>query len=83
MAREARLAEEAAAANALRERVASLERGIAARDAKLAELENENARRRMELEWLYRWLPINRLARDLLYGRNLRRRVLRRLGVKV
>jgi SAM-dependent methyltransferase len=63
--------------------VTALEREIAARDAKLAELENENARRRMELEWLYRWLPTNRLARKLLYGRDLRRRVLRRLGFKV
>jgi len=76
----ARLVEEVAAANALGAR---LERAIAARDAKLAQLENENASRRMELEWLYRWLPTNRLARNLLYGRNLRRRVLGKLGFKV
>ncbi len=39
----------------------------------IAELEAENTARRLELEWLYRWLPTNRLARKLLYGKSLRR----------
>jgi SAM-dependent methyltransferase len=82
-ARDARLADEAAAREALRDEVATLEKEIALRDAKLVERETEIARRQMELNWLYRWFPFNRLAHRLLYGRNLRRRVLRRLGFRV
>ena len=68
-ARDARLAEEAAKVNALGAR---LEREITERDLKV-----------MELQWLYRWLPLNRLAHRLLYGKSLRRRILRKLGFKV
>jgi SAM-dependent methyltransferase len=60
-----------------------LQEEIAVRDRQLAELERQNASRRMELEWLYRWIPVNKLARRLLYGKNLRRRILRTLGLKV
>jgi len=60
-----------------------LQEEIAVRDRQLAELESQNASRRMELEWLYRWIPVNKLARRLLYGKNLRRRILRTLGLKV
>jgi SAM-dependent methyltransferase len=59
-----------------------LQEEIAVRDRQLAELESQNASRRMELEWLYRWIPVNKLARNLLYGRNLRRRLLRKLGLR-
>ena len=45
-------------------------------------LEEQNASRKMELEWLYRWLPMNRLARRFLYGKNLRRRLLTKLGFR-
>jgi SAM-dependent methyltransferase len=45
-------------------------------------LEEQNATRKMELEWLYRWLPMNRLARRFLYGKNLRRRLLTKLGFR-
>lgn len=68
------------------ERIAVLERTlqeeIAVRDRRLAELESQNAARGMELEWLYRWIPGNKLARKLLYGRNLRGRLLRKLGLR-
>jgi len=49
------------------------------REQRIAELEAQNTARRLELEWLYRWLPTNRLARRLLFGRNLRRRSMARL----
>jgi len=78
----ARLAEEMATSNALRETIAGLHKDISMRDGRIAALENEYAGRRMELEWLYRWLPVNRLAYKLLYGKNLRRRILRKLGAK-
>jgi SAM-dependent methyltransferase len=35
-------------------------------------------RQRIELEWLYRWIPLNRLALKLLFGRNLRSKLLDR-----
>jgi len=37
---------------------------------------------RMELQWLYRWMPTNKLARKLLYGKNLRKRLLRAFGLQ-
>lgn len=46
-------------------------------------LEEQNASRKMELDWLYRWLPMNRLARRFLYGKNLRRRLLTKLGFRI
>jgi GT2 family glycosyltransferase/SAM-dependent methyltransferase len=52
---------------------------IAARDRQLAELEIQNTLRKIELEWLYHWIPTNRLARKLLFGKNLRNRVLAKL----
>jgi SAM-dependent methyltransferase len=62
------------------QRIAALERRlqeeIAVRDRQLAELESQNTARRIELEWLYRWIPVNKLARRLLYGRNLRKRLI-------
>jgi 2-polyprenyl-3-methyl-5-hydroxy-6-metoxy-1,4-benzoquinol methylase len=39
-------------------------------------LEGQCAVQRTELEWLYRWIPVNKLARKFLYGRNLRRRLM-------
>lgn len=74
--------------------IARLNQEVAAREAQLndlrtrlegriAQLENEIASRRMEMEWLYRWFPTNRLAHHLLYGRNLRHRILRTLGFKL
>jgi SAM-dependent methyltransferase len=39
-------------------------------------------RRLMELDWLYRWIPTNRVARKLLYGRNLRKRLMALLGLR-
>jgi SAM-dependent methyltransferase len=78
----ARLDEEMTSSNALRDTIAGLHKEISVRDLRIAALENEYAGRRMELEWLYRWLPVNRLAYRLLYGRNLRRRILRKLGAK-
>jgi len=59
-----------------------LQEEIAVRDRQLAELESQNASRRMELEWLYRWIPVNKLARNLLYGKNLRRRIMAKLGIR-
>jgi chemotaxis protein histidine kinase CheA len=53
-----------------------LEGEIVVRDRQLAELESQNAARKMELEWLYRWIPLNKLARRLFYGRNLRKRLM-------
>jgi len=80
----ARLNEEVAARDArLAEERARFEGEITARDMKVAELASENTSRRLELEWLYRWLPLNRLAHRLLYGKSLRRRILRKLGFKV
>lgn len=38
----------------------------------ILERESQNAGLRMELEWLYRWIPVNKLARKFLYGGNLR-----------
>ena len=78
----------AAHAESLREREqpiaaldARLQEEVTVRDRQLAELERQNAARRMELEWLYRWMPLNRLARRFLYGHNLRGRLLRALGL--
>jgi SAM-dependent methyltransferase len=59
-----------------------LEGEIVVRDRQLAELESQNAARKMELEWLYRWIPVNKLARNLLYGKNLRRRIMAKLGIR-
>jgi SAM-dependent methyltransferase len=61
----------------------ALQEEIAVRDRQLGELERQNAARRMELEWLYRWIPINKLARNLLYGKNLRRKLTAKLGIRV
>jgi 2-polyprenyl-3-methyl-5-hydroxy-6-metoxy-1,4-benzoquinol methylase len=58
----------------------TLEEEVALRDRQLSELERQNTSRRLELEWLYRWLPLNRVARRLFYGKGLRQRLLRRLG---
>ncbi len=63
--------------------IARLKEEVAAVNSLRAALENQNESRRMELEWLYRWLPINRLAHRLFYGKGLRRRILRKLGFKV
>lgn len=58
-----------------------LQEEVQVRDRQLGELERQRAAQRMELDWLYRWLPVNKLARRLLYGRNLRRRLFARLGL--
>jgi SAM-dependent methyltransferase len=50
-------------------------------EQRLQELANQNAARQMELEWLHRWIPANKLARKLFYGKNLRRRILAKLGM--
>jgi len=55
------------------------EQRIAELEAQIAELEAQNTACRLELEWLYRWLPTNRLARRLLFGRNLRSGLMARL----
>jgi len=69
------------AENALRNQTtARLEEEIVLRDQQLSQFERENASRRMELEWLYRWLPFNRIARRLFYGKGLRRRFFNKLG---
>lgn len=47
----------------------------------LAALNRNLQAARMELEWLYRWMPTNRLARKLLYGKELRKRLLHALGL--
>lgn len=47
-----------------------------------AHFERDNAARRMELEWLYRWNPINKLFHKLFYGRNLRRRLMAKFHFK-
>jgi len=56
------------------------DRQISELDRQISELDRQNTSRRMELEWLYRWLPLNRLARRLFYGKGLRRRLLKKLG---
>jgi len=56
---------------------------IAAVNRQLAESERQNAARKMELEWLDRWIPVNKLARKLLYGRNLTRRLKAKLGMRL
>jgi SAM-dependent methyltransferase len=44
-------------------------------EERTAILEEQNAKQRIELDWLYRWIPVNRLARRLLFARNLRKRL--------
>lgn len=61
---------------------ARMQEEIRVRDVRLAELHTQNTARQLELEWLYRWIPINKLARRFLYGKNLRRRLLALLGRK-
>jgi ubiquinone/menaquinone biosynthesis C-methylase UbiE len=61
------------------ERIAELEGQRAELDGRCAELEGRCAVQRIELEWLYRWIPVNKLARKLLFGRNLRKRLMARL----
>ncbi len=34
------------------------------------------------LEWLNCWLPMNKLARNLFFGQNLRKRFLQKLGLR-
>jgi DNA repair exonuclease SbcCD ATPase subunit len=48
---------------------------IAELQGQRAELEEQCAVQRIELDWLYRWIPVNKLARRFLFGRNLRRRL--------
>ncbi len=55
---------------------------IAFRDGQLTELTQQNTARRTELEWLYRWIPLNKLARRFFYGKNLRRRLKGALGLR-
>ena len=65
------------------QRIAALEmrlqKEIELRDRQLAAARAENEAHRLELDWLYRWIPVNKLARKLLYGKNLRRRLLTKL----
>ncbi len=59
--------------------IEALLRQRAAHAARIAELERHVAKLEpqvQELTWLYRWIPVNRLARRYLYGKNLRRRIL-------
>jgi GT2 family glycosyltransferase/SAM-dependent methyltransferase len=51
---------------------------IVARDRRLVELDVQNTLRGIELEWLYRWIPLNKLARKYLFGKNLRERFMAR-----
>jgi len=60
--------------------VENLQTNPAAIDGRLAQLERSIAARKMELDWLYRWTPVNKLARRLFYGRNLRKRITAILG---
>jgi SAM-dependent methyltransferase len=55
------------------------EESLWAHEQIIRERETQNAGLRMELEWLYRWIPINKLARRLVYGRNLRKKLMARL----
>jgi ubiquinone/menaquinone biosynthesis C-methylase UbiE len=42
---------------------------------RIAELEGPCVAQRIELEWLYRWIPLNKLARRFLFSHNLRSRL--------
>ncbi len=44
-------------------------------EVRTAGLEEQYAKQKIELEWLYRWIPVNKLARSLFFGRNLRKRL--------
>lgn len=55
---------------------------LAAHAEVIRKLERNLQAGRMELEWLYRWMPTNRLARKLLYGKELRKRLLHALGLQ-
>ncbi|HLY62734.1 MAG TPA: methyltransferase domain-containing protein [Terriglobia bacterium] len=48
----------------------------------ISNLERDLQASRLEAEWLYRWMPTNKLARKLFYGRELRKRLLHALGLK-
>jgi len=73
------LAAHAAVIGQQEERIAELEGQRAELEGQCAELEGQCAAQKTELEWLYRWIPVNKLARKLLFGRNLRRRLMAHL----
>lgn len=55
---------------------------IRQQEERSARLERQCAVQKIELEWLYRWIPVNKLARKFLYGRNLRKRLMARLHLR-
>jgi ubiquinone/menaquinone biosynthesis C-methylase UbiE/Skp family chaperone for outer membrane proteins len=57
-------------------------KNLAAHAEVISNLDRDLQAVRMELKWLYRWMPTNQLARKLFYGKNLRKRVLHALGLK-
>lgn len=69
-----------------REIIERLGRELIERDTQLnalrGQFEARTAQLEAELAWLYRWLPVNRLARNLFYGRDLRRKIRKALGLK-
>jgi SAM-dependent methyltransferase len=51
-------------------------------EERVAMLEGQCAVQKAELEWLYRWIPVNKLARRFLLGRNLHKRLMARLHLR-
>jgi SAM-dependent methyltransferase len=60
----------------LLEKICTLEEKIRQQEERSAILERQSTIQKIELEWLYRWIPVNKLARKWLFGRNLRKRLM-------
>jgi len=67
---------------ALRKKIDALKKEILQQEERSARLERQCAVQKTELEWLYRWIPVNKLARKLLFGRNLRKRLMARFHLR-
>jgi hypothetical protein len=66
----------------LEERSENVEGQCASLEKQRAEIGEKCAVQRIELEWLYRWIPVNKVAREFLFGGNLRQRLTARLHLK-
>jgi SAM-dependent methyltransferase len=62
------------AIHAQQQDVATRDRQIADLEKRIAALDKQIEAQRMEIEWVYKWNPVNRLARRWLYERKLRRK---------
>jgi hypothetical protein len=67
---------------ALRKRIDALEQEIRDQGERSAMLERQCTVQKIELEWLYQWIPVNKLARKWLFGRNLGKRLMVRLHLR-